>query len=93
MILQMSSGSIRNVCSLSKVTRPGAAPIFASTVRPIAVADGTVIVMYGTLVRSVRAIERMVGVDRASVDANITAITAQLDLPLRRVMARLAQRL
>jgi hypothetical protein len=26
MILQTSSGSIRNVCSLSNVTRPGVAP-------------------------------------------------------------------
>jgi len=33
---------------VSNVTRPGAAPIFASTVRPITVPDGTVIVMYGT---------------------------------------------
>jgi hypothetical protein len=48
MILQMSSGSIRNVCSLSKVMRSGVAPIFASTVRPITVPDGTVMVKYGT---------------------------------------------
>jgi hypothetical protein len=48
MILQTSSGSIRNIPSLSNVTRPGAAPIFASTVRPITVPDGTVIVTYGT---------------------------------------------
>jgi hypothetical protein len=48
MILQTSSGSIRNVSSLSNVTRPGAASIFASTVRPITVPDGTVMVTYGT---------------------------------------------
>jgi hypothetical protein len=42
------SGSIRNVRSLSNVTFAGTAPIFASTVRPIAVPDGTVTVMYGT---------------------------------------------
>src|SRR5262249_36307504 len=47
-IVQTSSGSIRNVASLSNVTRAGVAPIFASTVRPIAVPDGTVMVMYGT---------------------------------------------
>jgi hypothetical protein len=46
--LQTSSGSIRNVSSLSNVTRRGAAPIVASTVRPIMVPDGTVMVMYGT---------------------------------------------
>jgi hypothetical protein len=96
--LQTSSGSIRNVPSLSNVTHPGAAPIFTSTVRPIAVPDGTVMVRYGTydpfvLVRSVRAVERVVGIGRVAVDTNIAAITAQLDLPFRRVMARLAQRL
>jgi hypothetical protein len=48
MILQTSSGSIRNVPSLSNVTRPGATPIFASTVRPITVPDGTIMVRYGT---------------------------------------------
>jgi hypothetical protein len=48
MILQMSSGSIRNVCSLSSVTHPGVVPIFASTVRPIAAADGTVMVRYSS---------------------------------------------
>jgi hypothetical protein len=48
MILQTSSGSIRKVSSLSNVTRPGAAPIFASKVRPITVPDGTAMVMYGT---------------------------------------------
>jgi len=42
------SGSIRNVRSLSNVTFAGTAPIFASTVRPITVPDGTVTVMYGT---------------------------------------------
>jgi hypothetical protein len=41
-IVQTSSGSIRNVSSLSNVTR------LASTVRPITVPDGTVMVMYGT---------------------------------------------
>src|SRR5215831_5050568 len=67
MILQTSSGSIRNVSSLSNVTRPGVAPIVASTVRPISVPDGTVMVMYGTydafvLARSARAVERVVGI-------------------------------
>jgi hypothetical protein len=47
-IVPMSSGSIRNVCSLSSVTRAGAAPIIVSTVRPTAVPDGTIMVMYGT---------------------------------------------
>jgi bifunctional pyridoxal-dependent enzyme with beta-cystathionase and maltose regulon repressor activities len=47
-MLQTLSGSIRNVSSLSNVTRPGVVPIFASTVRPITVPDGTVMVMYGT---------------------------------------------
>lgn len=91
-------GSIRNVSSLSNVTRPGAAPIFAAAVRPIAVADGTVMVRYGThdpfvLVRSVRAVERVVGFGRVAVDADITAITAQLNLPLSRVVARVAKTL
>jgi hypothetical protein len=48
MILQTSSGSTRNVSSLSNVTRTGVAPILASTVRPIAVPAGTVMVKYGT---------------------------------------------
>jgi hypothetical protein len=43
--------------------------------------------------RSARAIERVVGIDRIAIDTNIEAITAQLDLPLRRVVTRLAQRL
>ena len=47
-IVQTSSGSIRNVRSLSNVTRSSATPIFASTVRPIAVPDGIVMVTYGT---------------------------------------------
>jgi hypothetical protein len=42
---------------------------------------------------STRTIERVVGIDRVSVDADIAAKAAQLDLPLRRVVARLAQRL
>jgi hypothetical protein len=50
MILQTSFGSIRNVSSLSNVTRPDAAPTFASTVLPIAVPDGTVMVRYDILV-------------------------------------------
>jgi hypothetical protein len=48
MILQTSSGSIRNVASLSNVTRPGVVPIFASTVRPILAPGGTVMMKYGT---------------------------------------------
>src|SRR5215471_21275045 len=71
-----------------------ATPIFASTVRPIAVPDGTVMVRYGTydpfvLIRSARTIERMIRIGRVAVDADITAIAAQLDLPLCRVVARL----
>jgi hypothetical protein len=55
-------------------------------------------VKYGTydpfvLVRSIGAVERVVGIGRVAIDADITAITAQLDLPFRRVVARLAQRL
>src|SRR6516165_5670468 len=40
---------------------------------------------------SARAVERVVG--RKAVDAYVTAIAAKLDLPLRRVVARLAQAL
>jgi hypothetical protein len=47
-IVQTSFGSIRNIRSLSNVTRAGVAPTFASTVRPIAVPDGIVMVTYGT---------------------------------------------
>ena len=39
------------------------------------------------------AVERMVGIDRVPVHPDIVTIAAQLDLPLRRVVARLAQRL
>jgi hypothetical protein len=35
----------------------------------------------------------VVGIGRVAVDADITAIAAQLDLPFRRVVARLAQAL
>jgi hypothetical protein len=40
-----------------------------------------------------RAIKRVIGIGRVSIDTNVEAIAAQLDLPLRRVVARLAQRL
>jgi hypothetical protein len=53
-IVQTSSGSIRNIRSLSNVTRTGAAPILASTVRPIAVPDGKVMVTYGTCETHIR---------------------------------------
>src|SRR5262249_30668422 len=84
-ILQTSSGSIRNVSSLSNVTRTGVAPIFASTVTPAGRRSSGII--------SARAVERVIGISRVTVDADITAIAAQLDLPLRRVVAWLAQRL
>src|SRR6516162_5279772 len=42
---------------------------------------------------SARAVERVVGISRKAVDAYVTAIAAKLDLPLRRVVARLAQAL
>jgi hypothetical protein len=38
---------------------------------------------------STRAVGRVVGIGRVAVDADITAITAQLDLPLRRLAQRL----
>jgi hypothetical protein len=53
----------------------------------------TLIAPPSLLVRSASAVERVVRIDRVSVNANITAITAQFDLPFRRVVARLTQRL
>jgi len=41
-------------------------------------------------VRLARAIERMIRISREAVETNVSAIAAQLDLPLRRPMARLA---
>jgi hypothetical protein len=39
---------------------------------------------------STRTIERMVRISRVSIDSNVEAVTAQLDLPFRRIVARLA---
>ena len=40
-----------------------------------------------------RPIERMIGIGRESVEPNVAAIAAELDLSLRRLMARLPQAL
>jgi hypothetical protein len=53
----------------------------------------TLIALSSLLVRSTRAIKRVIGIDRVAVDTNIEAITPQLDLPFRRVVARLTKTL